>query len=749
MKKKLFIISNRLPLTIEQNEQDIQLRQSSGGLVSAISAFLKKSSPDTFSEQIWAGFPDCNYDIWQRARGAIQSTRDYTYLPVFIEEELYQRYYQGFSNSLIWPLFHYFPSFAEYNDDYYNAYIRVNELFAEAVSQQVNNGDMVWIQDYHLLPLAAMLRRYHPTISIGFFLHIPFPSYELFRLMPKPWQHQLLKGMAAADLIGFHTIDYAADFLACIANVLKIEHDGQFFRFEERLVKADAFPIGIDFDQFHEAAGSEEVSRIRQQYIALKGPQKMIFSVDRLDYTKGLHNRLKGYHRFLTQHPEYIGKVMFVLVVIPSRDEIDKYSENKRIIDEYIGNLNGSLGDISWLPVRYHYNHLPFEELVGLYTACDLALITPLRDGMNLVAKEYVASQNDGKGVLILSEMAGAARELTDALLINPNDTKEMADAIKTGIEMSESEQRDRMAAMQKVVKKYNINAWANDFFATLGEVIKQQGSLETKFLDNFSSVGLLDAYARSSRRLLLLDYDGTLIPFSKEPSEAIPDPILLQTLKDLSADKRNHIYIISGRDSESLEKWLGHLEVGLIAEHGAKIKNIGRGWQNEAFRADEDWMAKIRPLMELQSDKCVRSFIEEKEFSLAWHYRNAELVHGGLMAKELFNRLLNATANLPVNVLAGNKVIEVRPNGIDKGSAVTKLISEQSYDFILCLGDDKTDEDMFKILASVDVAYTIKVGQDASFAKYNIQSPHVVRTFLQTIVDYPELPPTAVKFMR
>jgi len=741
MNNKLFIISNRLPLSIEHGEDGVTLRPSSGGLVSAISAYLANNGKGAFSEQIWAGFPDCDEDTWLRAVSANRDHTEYNYLPVFVEEELYMKYYNGFSNSLLWPLFHYFPSFAEYNDEDYNAYLQVNQLFVDKISGRIAKGDMIWIHDYHLLPLAGILRKRHPWLSIGFFLHIPFPSYELFRVIPKEWQRELLKGMAAADLIGFHTVDYAAHFLSCMESVLKIEHDGQFFFFEDRVVKADAFPIGIDFNKFHDAASAADVLEKRGEYMKLKGDKKLIFSVDRLDYTKGVQNRLKGYYKFLTDNPEYIGKVIFVLVVVPSRDEIDKYAERKRMIDEYIGNMNSSLGDIAWQPVLYHYNHLPFHELIALYTACDLALITPLRDGMNLVAKEYVASQGEGTGVLILSEMAGAARELTDALLINPNDTKEIAESIKTGIEMSETEQRVRMKAMQKTARKYNVNAWANDFFSTLNEVRQQQGNLDIKFLDSFSKVKLLDEYAKANRRLILLDYDGTLVPFSKKPTHAVPDAPLIQTLKDLLSDIRNDIHIISGRDSETLDKWLGDLPVGLIAEHGAKSKSRGGKWHSQILQHQEDWMTKIRALMQLQTDKCAKSFIEQKEYSLAWHYRNVELVHGSLMAKELFDRLLTVTAHLPVNVLFGNKVIEVRPNGIDKGSAVQKLLTAAEYDFILCIGDDKTDEDMFKRFIGKACAYTIKVGRDASFARYNIESPHVVQTFLQTMVDYPEHP--------
>jgi trehalose 6-phosphate synthase/phosphatase len=739
MNNKLIIISNRLPLTIELDDQNCRLRPSSGGLISAINAYLRNNGKGTFKNQVWAGYPDCSEETWQKAFATTPSESAFSFAPVFINQKVYQSYYNGFSNSLLWPLFHYFPSFAEYNDNDFETYMQVNNLFAETISTKIQKGDTVWIHDYHLLPLAGLLRKRFPDLTIGFFLHIPFPSYELFRVIPKIWQQELLKGMAGADLIGFHTIDYAAHFLSCIERVLKIEHDGQSFLFNGRLVKADAFPISIDFDLFNDIAGNKEVESYREEYLELKGDKKMIFSVDRLDYTKGLNNRLRAYHKFLIDYPEYIGKVTFVLVVVPSRDEIAKYAEKKKAIDEYIGNMNSSLGDIAWQPVLYHYNHLPFDELLALYTTCDLALITPLRDGMNLVAKEFVASRKDQQGVLILSEMTGAARELTEAILINPNDITEIAEAIKMGLEMPESEQQERMSAMQQVIRNYNVNNWAADFFANLISVKSRQADLQIRYLDSFAKAKLLEDYAKSWKRLLLLDYDGTLIPFSKKPADAVPTAELFMALKEILANNRNDVYIISGRDSATLESWLGNLPIGLIAEHGAKIKHPGGYWQNEIEPSSNDWMARIRHIMELQSAKCANSFIEQKEFSLAWHYRNAELVGGALKAKELYSQLLEITAHLPLNVLSGNKVIEVRYNGIDKGKAAEKVLNLKTYDFVLCIGDDQTDEDMFKKLAYVPHAYTLKVGTDRSFATYNVQSPNVVLSLIETIPAYPD----------
>ncbi|WP_431210302.1 trehalose-6-phosphate synthase [Puia sp. P3] len=315
-----------------------------------------------------------------------------------------------------------------------------------------------------------------------FFLHVPFPSYELFRLIPKQWQKDILTGVMGADLIGFHTIDYASHFLSSVEEVLKVEHDGQFLAWDNRKIKADAFPISIDYNLFHDAYDDPMVSEAREKYVELKGGKKMIFSVDRLDYTKGVANRLKGFQQFISNYPEYLEKVIFVLVIVPSRDSVVKYAERKKIIDESVGNLNSGLGNVVWQPIIYKYGHLDFNELIALYTACDLALITPLRDGMNLVAKEFVASRKDLSGVLVLSEMAGAAHELTEALLINPNDVIEIASAIKAGLEMSQRDQGERLQEMQDRISHYDVYVWATDFFNELKAVKDVQLSLRSNF---------------------------------------------------------------------------------------------------------------------------------------------------------------------------------------------------------------------------------------------------------------------------
>ncbi|MBD1386731.1 bifunctional alpha,alpha-trehalose-phosphate synthase (UDP-forming)/trehalose-phosphatase [Mucilaginibacter rigui] len=745
MKKKLFIVANRLPITIEITEHQYTYRPSSGGLVSAITTYLSKNDKDDFTEKVWAGVPGCNEATWNSIT-PVSQTGDFKYLPVFTNAKKYELYYNGFSNSLLWPLFHYFPSFAEYRTTNFDAYISVNKLFAATLASQVTANDVVWIHDYHLLPLAAMLREMIPGLTIGLFLHIPFPAYEIFRVIPKHWQREILSGMMGADLIGFHTVEYASYFLSSVEMTMKAKCDGNIITWQNRKIKVESFPVSIDFELFNNASEREDIKLIQQNYLTLKGDNKMIFSVDRLDYTKGIQNRLRGFKKFLDKNPDYIGKVVFALIVVPSRDGIKKYAERKKEIDEFIANLNSTVGTLSWQPIIYQYNHLSFEELVALYTTCDLALITPLRDGMNLVAKEFVASRKDERSVLVLSEMAGAAKELTDALLINPNDISEIAAMIKQAIEMDTDEQAQRMQAMQTRIKQYDVVTWATDFFDQLQETKKLQVEFNIKMIDSFSRATILKNYARAKKRLLLFDYDGTLVPFSKQPALASPPDKVIEILSQLSAIPENEVVIISGRDSATLEKWLGKLPVGLIAEHGAKMRLKQLSWENKVHADNNHWMHSIEAIMNKYVSKCPNSFIEKKEFALAWHYRNADISQGDLRAKELYENLIEQTYSLPLSVLNGHKVIEVRNKGVSKGISTLELLSKDKYDFILCMGDDQTDEDMFKALTDVDNSYTIKVGQDATFAQYNLQSPYLVQSFLDTIISYPKEPVDLIK---
>ena len=735
MNKKLYIISNRLPVTINE---DKKVCHANGGLATAMHSYLCASTAERFSETKWVGVPGCSRGTWHAVQDELRNPH-FNYVPVFAGRQQYEGYYNGFSNSVLWPLFHYFPSYAVYADETYRAYKQVNELFVDALRQELSAGDTVWIHDYHLLPLAQLLRKEFPDLTIGLFLHIPFPSYELFRLLPTQWQTDLLQGMLGADLIGFHTIDYASHFLRCVEKVVGKTHQNHVIQHENRLVTVDVFPISIAYQKFADGYNDEKVVAKRFLLQEQLKEKKIIFSVDRLDYTKGILYRLKAYVHFLKENAMYRGHVVFVLVLAPSRDNIPRYAERKKMIDEYVGRINSRLGTVGWVPVIYLYKNMDFQEMVSLYTTCHLAMATPLRDGMNLVAKEFVATRQDGEGVLLLSEMAGASHELTGALMVNPNDVFSMAQKIKIGLEMPEEEQRERLSGMQKRLASYTVVDWAHDFLNQLKSTKQKQSSFQVKILDAFEKTALLDDYRTAEKRLLLLDYDGTLASFQKSPELAVPTQQMVALLKNLGEAEESDVYLISGRNSDWLEKYFGDLPLHLVAEHGAKYKPKGEEWLTDAS-AEDEWKDEIRLLMEGYVKRCAHSFIEEKEFSLVWHYRNANVEQGYLRAFELGAELNEHTATSNLQVMMGNRIVEVRMRGLSKGSFTEKLVRQDNYDFIFAAGDDRTDEDMFRVLGSLNQAYTIKVGDNASLAKYNLLNSKMLVSLLENM-SYLSLP--------
>jgi trehalose 6-phosphate synthase/phosphatase len=701
--------------------------------VSAIKSYFenKGAQRGDLTGKMWIGVADFPQDDWDLVAASHAAEQDFDILPIFAEKETYDNYYNGFSNSVLWPLFHYFSSLAEYDENYFNAYVQINQLFAEKIVPILEPGDQVWIHDYQLMILPHLLRQKRPDATIGFFLHIPFPSYEIFRLLPTEWKKTLLHGVMGADLIGFHTYDYVQHFLQSVKMLLGVDNYFHNLQYQDRLVRIDLFPIGIDYNKFHDMASDPEVEEIRNKIRANLEDKKIIFSVDRLDYTKGLMQRLNGFEYFLERYPEWKEKMVFILNLVPSRDSIPAYNDRKKMIEEKIGTINGRFSTISWQPLIYRYNHLPFNDLVALYQAADAALITPLRDGMNLVAKEYVASSL-GRGVLILSELAGAAAELNEAILVNPTDVADVASSITRALAMPLYEQRNRITLMQRRLQEYDVFKWVNDFMDQLVQVKQEQRRQTVKVLDEKTLTGIRRHYQRSRNRCLLLDYDGTLVPFSRIPSEAAPDNNVRELLGRLTADENNHVVIISGRDMSSLDRWLGALPVTLVAEHGASYRMRNKPWQ-QMVAVSDGWKEEIRRVMQLFVIRCAGSFIEEKTNTIAWHYRNTQTGLGFSRSRELLNTLSQLIQNTTLQVIDGNKVVEVRIAGFDKGASALKIVGETDPDFVLCVGDDTTDEDMFKALEGQ--AYTIKVNNGASAAQYTILSQQQVLPLLNSLM--------------
>ena len=714
---RLLIVSNRLPVTVVRRKGKIYLQPSVGGLATGLSSVLRKYNT------LWIGWPGIEIENSKEDLEARMKSEGL--YPVHLSKGEVNGYYHGFCNKTIWPLFHSFSQYTVYNENWWSAYKKVNEKFLDVITEIAKPEDIIWIHDYHLMLLPNLLRKEMPEARIGFFLHIPFPPFEIFRLLP--WRKHLLEGILGADIVGFHIYDYVQNFLQCVHRLLGYEHELGMLIVGDRVVKVDAFPMGIDYNKFENIANSpeveEEVKKIRKKL----GGRKIILSIDRLDYTKGIPLRLEAFDTFLEKYPEYIGKVTFVLKLVPSRTRVEHYVQLKKYIDELVGKINGKYGDIEWTPVQYIYRFLPLEKLVALYRAADVALITPLRDGMNLVAKEFIASKIDGKGCLILSETTGAAFELVEAIVVNPNNKERVAEALKMALEMPEDEQIQRIRAMQERLRRYNVEKWADDFIQELNKIKEVQQEFSTKYL--MRELGkLLEDYRNSSKRLLLLDYDGTLVPHVDDPRKAEPDEELMNILAELSGDQRNTVVIVSGRDKKTLEEWFENLNVDLVAEHGAAVR---KGGEWKTVESTDDWKESIRQVFELYVDRTPGSFIEEKEFSIAWHYRKANPELGKCRAAELENVLMSLVAGTDLNILRGDKVIEIRKAGVDKGRAALEWLSDD-WEFILAAGNDVTDEDLFSVLP--ENSYSIKIGFSPSRAKYYLKSVYELRNILKKL---------------
>lgn len=725
--QRLLIVSNRLPVSISRRKTSLKFQPSPGGLATGIASLVESGY-----RSLWIGWPGIAGEkvSAEDKRDIQRHLKELNCHPLYLTQKDIDNYYYGFCNRTIWPLFHYFTQYAYYDKSMWHAYQRVNKRFCDTVLQVAKDDDIVWVHDYQLMLLPNMLREKKPGLSIGFFLHIPFPSFEVFRLMP--WRREILEGLLGADLIGFHSYDYVRHFFSSVRNRLGIDHSLGAMEIGSRVVRADTFPMGIDYDKYATASKDRtvraEITRNRKR----TGDSRIILSVDRLDYTKGILQRLESYDQFLQKYPEYREKVTLILVAVPSRTKLDQYRELKSAVDERIGRINGRHGMIGWTPVWYLYNSLPFHQLTALYLMADVALVTPVRDGMNLIAKEYIATRNDGRGVLILSEMTGAAKELSEAFIVNPNNMERIADTIREALELPEDEQISRNRLMQRRLKRYDVRKWADDFIRQLISLKEYEAELLSRKLTPALRNKMLKSYHTGKRRLIMLDYDGTLREFEKKPEDAVPDKEILRLLIRLSTDPANNLFIISGRDRETLGTWFKHFNIGLIAEHGVWIKQKGGDWELSEPMVNY-WKEDLRPIMERYMDRTPGSFIEEKDYSLVWHYRNSNPDLAVVRARELKEAIVSMTSNLGLGVLEGNKVIEIKNAGINKGNAALKIIAHKQYDFVFAAGDDRTDEDIFSILPGD--AYSIKVGLPPSRARFTLDSVRDVRALLDDMV--------------
>jgi len=722
---RLLIVSNRLPITVTRVEGEIRVEPSAGGLATGL------RGPHERSGGLWIGWPG-EPDGEPAERAALERwLADLRTVPVWLASDDVRRFYENVSNEVLWPVLHYRVDQMPLHVEDWDAYERVNDRFAETVAAHYRPGDLVWVHDYQLMRVPHLLRERVPDARIGFFLHVPFPSSEVFRTLP--FREPLLEGLLGADLIGFHTAAYVRHFASSLLRTLGVATDVDRVRWGSREVALGIFPMGIDAAAF---AAQADTAEVRAEAAALRRPEgcAVLVGIDRLDYTKGIPRRLLAFEQLLRSTPALHERVRLIQVAVPSRTGVDAYQEFRHQVEGLVGRVNGAFGTQRWVPINYIYRNLSPAEVVALYRAADVMLVTPIRDGMNLVAKEFVAARTDEDGVLVLSEFAGAASELAEAVHVNPYDIDRTAQAFQRALSLGAGERRARMRGLRRRVLSWDVHRWVRSFLDALAEASRRQAAPALAL----TPPPAVDAVARrmreAERLLLLLDYDGTLVPFADVPDLATPDEPLLHLLGALAARPRTAVHVVSGRPRETVERWLGALPIGLHAEHGFWSREPGGEWTSLPT-APTEWRSRVLPILEHVTARTPGSLVEEKTVSLAWHYRMADPEFGTFQANELRLHLTEMLSNMPVEILTGEKVIEIRPHGVSKAVIVARLVQQAHPDtLVVGFGDDRTDEELFTALPPGGIG--IHVGPQPSRAPVRLAGVRDARRLLGSLLD-------------
>jgi trehalose 6-phosphate synthase/phosphatase len=722
---RVLIVSNRLPVSARVIDGEVSLADAGGGLATGLRRYHASAGGR------WVGWPgDLSHLTPEQREQIDRQLAERAIVPVPLSRDHIERYYNGFSNRVLWPLFHYLIDRVPVDAAGWDAYRHVNETFAAAVATHYRSGDTVWVHDYQLMLVPALLRARLPEARIGFFLHIPFPSSEVFRILP--WRRQILDGLLGADLIGFHTFAYLRHFLASLLHVNGVESDIDRVRVGDRDVHLGAFPMGVDAHQFASLARGSEVEARLREIRDRAGRRQIVLGVDRLDYTKGIPRRLQAVERLLTRDPGWRERIRFIQVAVPSRGEVDSYQRFKRQVEESVGRINGACGTLSSTPVHYMHQSVSQPELVALYRAADVMLVTPLRDGMNLVAKEFVASRVDQGGVLVLSEFAGAAAELDGAVTVNPYDVDGVANSLEHALCMPPGEQQSRMKTLQRRVFDHDVHAWARLFLDRLAAT--RPGGAETRSTRPKPGLKEVLVQARRTQRIrLLLDYDGTLVPIVRTPELAVPDEEVLTLIADLACSSGLQLDLVSGRPRSTMEEWFGELPVALWAEHGFWHRPASREEWHAVADIAPTWTERIRPILEQFAAMTPGSHIESKTASIAWHFRGTQKDFGARQAHELRMLLGDALSNQPFEVVESRKVIEVRLRGVSKALVAQRVHAEAVPDAcVVAIGDDRTDEELFRALPASSA--TVVVGHRPSCAAFRLADYREVRRVLRAL---------------
>lgn len=720
---RCLLISNRLPITYDEKINNF--KASSGGLVSAIKGLDAEVVGCTFE---WLGIltDDIASELIEMV--SHETVGNLKYHPIVVPKDLYHHYYNEYCNNVIWPLFHYERSLVMHTERGWKSYCQVNLIVAEEILKVAHDDDIIWVHDFQLMLVPGILKTKRPKLKVGFFLHIPFPSSEIFRELPQ--RKEFMQSLIQADLVGFHDLSYMNHFRSSIQRVL-----GENPLPERSL---GVYPISIDSSYFRDLADSVETREFITKYKENKKEMKWILGVDRLDYIKGLTLKLRAFRKLLKEYPEEREKVQMVQIVIPSRTEVPEYQKLKAKIEQLVSSINGEFGTPAYMPIFYLYHSVSAPELSALYQLSEVLHVGSTRDGMNLVSLEYIVSQKDKyPGVVLLSEFTGAHSTLSYAMSINPWNVTETARRMKEAINHPEVKRRAEISAMQTFLHHYNSSEWARIY---IRDLISSRPEKKTVILSQEGKFPWMNLLA-GKRVVIFCDLDGTLAPISKFPSDVRLQEPMIDLLKKISATSAEFV-IVSGRDREFLEEqFLGQgFTFPLAACHGAYyFSPAEEEWVNLVSHDPLKWKSSVMDILKLYTSRTPGSFIEDKGHAVTWHYRNSPTEFASFLANKLTFELEETLTNQPAQVNRGKKVIEVTSVNANKGYFVEQWLQRMEYlpDIVIAIGDDTTDEDMFDMLQGrTDVkTFCIKVGIEKSRARYSLPDQGAVRDFMGNLL--------------
>ncbi|TXG60922.1 hypothetical protein EZV62_012285 [Acer yangbiense] len=783
-RERRIIVANQLPILASRDDETGKwsFKYDDDSLVLQLKDGF---SPDT--EVVYIGSLNAEVDVSDQDDVSAVLLDRFRCVPTFLSADVHKKYYHGFCKHYLWPLFHYMlpltPSHgARFDRAEWQAYVAANKVFADKVMEVINpDEDYVWIQDYHLMVLPSFLRKRFHRIKLGFFLHSPFPTSEIYRTLPV--RDEILKSLLNCDLIGFHTFDYARHFLSCCSRMLGLNYESKRgyigLDYYGRTVSIKIQPIGIHMGQLESVLSMEETAvKVKELKERFDG-KFVILGVDDMDLFKGISFKFLAMGKLLEQNPSLRGKVVLVQITNPARssgkDVQDVENEINRIADE----INTKFGKPGYEPIVNVKGPVSTQDKVPYYAIAECCVVNCVRDGMNLVPYKYTVSRqsspvldkflgtadDEKESVIIVSEFIGCSPSLSGAIRVNPWNVDAVADAMSSAIRMSGWDKQMRHEKHYKYISSHDVAYWARSFDQDLERSCREHlfkrcwgvglgfGFRIVALGPEFRKIGthqIVNAYKTTNSRLILLDYDGTVM--SQASVDKTPTALVISILNDLCSDPRNVVFIVSGRGKDSLSQWFSPCEkLGISAEHGYFTRwTRDSQWETSLLTTDFDWKKIAEPVMELYTETTDGSFIEHKETAMVWHHQDSDPHFGTCQAKELLDHLENVLANEPVVVKKGQQIVEVKPQGVSKGMVVQKLISTmessgKSPDFVLCIGDDRSDEDMFETiersaaklsLPAIKEVFACTVGQKPSMARYYLDDTSEVINLLQGLAD-------------